>query len=280
MSFNDAHLASAFSNLLPLLAIYPILRHRLFDLGFVVSRAAVYSVLSLSAFGILAGVNWFAQHFVTDRLAFVLQPVAAIVIGFGYFRVRAWVQHSIERMLFRERYAAEQRMETIIRRLPFADTSAAVDAVLVSEVPQTLRLASAALFRLTDEEFQRVAATGWDGQSLHRLSRDDLLVRTIPETHAIVRLSTLSSHAQELPAPPNDPVLAVGIFRRGALSGIVLYGRHDNGTEIEPEELRLLGEVGQAAAIAYETVEATAMREHINVLEAELRKLKSDAASA
>jgi hypothetical protein len=66
----------------------------------------------------------------------------------------------------------------------------------------------------------------------------------------------------------------------GVLTGIVLYGRHDNGTEIEPEELRILREVGEAAAIAYETVEATAMREHIAVLEAELRKHKSDAASA
>ena len=59
-----------------------------------------------------------------------------------------------------------------------------------------------------------------------------------------------------------------------------LYGRHENGTEIEPEELRLLRLVGEAAAIAYETVEASAMREHIKVLQAELRKFKTDAAFA
>ena len=35
----------ALANLAPLLAIYPILRHRLFDLGFVVNRAALYSLL-------------------------------------------------------------------------------------------------------------------------------------------------------------------------------------------------------------------------------------------
>jgi hypothetical protein len=48
------------SNLLPLLAIYPILRYRLFDLGFVVSRAALYSTFAVAVFGALAAANWFA----------------------------------------------------------------------------------------------------------------------------------------------------------------------------------------------------------------------------
>ncbi len=94
-------------NLFPLLAIYPILRYRLFDLGFVINRAALYSVLTLAAVGTLAGVNWLAQHWVTERLALVLQPVAAIVIGLGFARARGWTQTLHERTLFRDRFAAE-----------------------------------------------------------------------------------------------------------------------------------------------------------------------------
>ena len=74
--------------------------------------------------------------------------------------------------------------------------------------------------------------------------------------------------------------MALGIVRRSALSAIVLYGRHDNGTEIEPDELKVLRRVGDAAAIAYETAEAEEMRERMKVLEARLREFESDTASA
>jgi hypothetical protein len=148
------------SNLLPLLAVYPILRYRLFDLGFVVSRAALYSTFTLAVFGALAAANWLAQHVVTERLAFVLQPVAAIAIGLVYFRVRGWLQSSIERVVFRERFASEQALEATIHELPFVERAEDVDAVLATEVARTLRLASAALFRRTDQSFERVAAVG------------------------------------------------------------------------------------------------------------------------
>ena len=277
---NNFRLLMALANLLPLLAIYPILRHRLFDLGFVVSRAALYSVLTLAAFGTLAAVNWLAQHFVTERLAFIMQPVAAIAIGLGYFRVRGWVQGVIERVLFRERFAAEEALEATIRGLPFVERAQSVDAVLVTEVPRMLRLSSAALFGLTDHGFERGTSVGWNGELLARFSRDDMLVRSVLADGPIVRLSSLRWEPERLPSPPNDPVVALGIARRGVLSAIVLYGRHDNGTELEPDELRLMRRVGEAAAVAYETAEVATLREHVKVIEARLRKFESEGAPA
>lgn len=105
-------------------------------------------MLTLAAFATLAAVNWVAQHFVTDRLTTIVQPIAAIAIGLGYFRIRGWVQQLIERLLFHDRFAAEEHLETTIQNLPFADRPEAVDDVLVSEVARTLHLSSAALFRL------------------------------------------------------------------------------------------------------------------------------------
>jgi hypothetical protein len=163
----------ALSNVLPLLAIYPILRYRLFDLGFIVNRAALYSTLTLAAFGTLAGANWLAQHFVTDRLAFIMQPVAAIAIGLFYFRVRAWAQSAIERVLFRDRFATEAALEATIRGLPFVERAQSVDDVLVTEVAGLLRLGSAALFALSDHGFQRGTSLGWTGDLLTRFPRDD-----------------------------------------------------------------------------------------------------------
>ena len=272
---NTWRLMFAFSNLLPLLSVYPILRYRLVDLGFVVSRATLYSALTLAAFGTLAAVNWLAQHFVTDRLAFIMQPVAAIAIGLGYFRVRGWVQAAIERVLFRERFAAEEALETTIRGLPFVERAESVDDVLVAQVAGLLRLGSAALFQLTDEGFRRKTSVGWDDEHLDHFSRDDMLARSLLADGPIVRLSSLHWQPDGLPAPPGEPVVALGIARRGVLSAIVLYGRHDNGTEIEPDEVRLMRRVGEAAAVAYETAEVATLREQNRQLERELRALQA-----
>jgi hypothetical protein len=261
------------SNLCLLLAIYPILRHRLFDIGFVVNRATLYSTLTLAAFGTLAAVNWVAQHFVTDRLSFVLQPIAAVAIGFGYFRVRHLAQQIIERLLFRDRFAAEERLDATIRGLGYVERSASVDEVLVVEVRRTLGLSSAALFRLTSERFERGLSLGWDDVALTAFPRDDLLARAVQADGPIVALRTAAWHPAALPLPPEEPVIALGILRRGALSAIVFYGRHANDTEIEPEELALIRRLGAAAALAYETAEVATLRERNEFLEDQFRQL-------
>jgi hypothetical protein len=264
----------ALANLFLLLAVYPVLRHRLFDIGFIVNRATLYSTLTLSAFATLAAANWILQHFFTDRLAFVLQPIAAVAIGIGYFRVRNWAQNVIERLLFRDRFAAEERLEATIRGLGFVERSSSVDDVLVTEAVRTLRLASAALFRLTPAGFQRGPSIGWHAAMLAAFPRDDALARAVQANGPIVSLRGVDWQSPALPPPPEEPVFALGILRRGILAAIVLYSRHANGTEVEPEEFMLLRRLGAAAALAYETAEVVALRERIQFLEEHPQRLE------
>lgn len=103
-------------------------------------------------------------------------------------------------------------------------------------------------------------------------------MEALVENERIVQLRSIRWEPGGLPPPPNAPVIALDIVRRNVLSAIVLYGRHENGTEIEPEEIRLLRRVGEAAAIAYETAEANEMRERMRLLEERLRKFEDVAA--
>jgi|ERR1700678_3565406 hypothetical protein len=52
-------------------------------------------------------------------------------------------------------------------------------------------------------------------------------------------------------------------------------GRHANGTELEPEELRLLRRLGNAAGVAYETVDVFALREQNEALQLRVRVLEA-----
>lgn len=254
----EQRLLTALASLFPLLAIYPILRYRLFDLGFALNRAALYSILTVAAVATLAGVNWLAQHFVTERLALVLQPVAAIVIGLGYLRVRGWTQTFLERTLFRERFAAEQQLDATIRGFPLVEGSGAIDESLTVECTDVLSLQSAAVFRVRDAALARVASVGWDDANLGALQRDDRLLRRLLTDGPAVRLAAVHWSPSGLPAPPSEPVVAMLLAQAGVLIGVVFYGRHRNGTEIDPEEMRLLRRLCEAAAVAYQTAEMRA----------------------
>lgn len=265
----------AVAGLAPLLAIYPILRYRLFDLGFVVNRAALYSLLTVSALATLAAVNWFAQHFVTERLAIVLQPIAAIAIGLGYLRVRGVVQRLLERTIFRDRFAAELELEGTIKGLALAERAAAIDESLTEEVASVLSLRSAAVFRVGGNALTRVASVGWDGAALDSLQRDDRLVRRLLADAPALSIDAARWNPEGLPPVPNEPVLALALTRGSVLVGITLYGRHRNGTEIDPEEKRLLRRLCDAAAAAYRNAE---LQSEVSQLRGRLAALESQPA--
>jgi hypothetical protein len=233
---------STLSELFPLLAIYPILRHRLFDLGFVVNRATLYSVLTLAAVATLAGVNWLAQRIVSERLAVFIQPIAAIVIGLGYLRVRAWTQSLIERTLFRERFRAETQLAALAESFALERRVEVIDSALATTAVTALALTSGAVFRRSDASLVRTAGTGWEPALRDAIAAPDGDVR---------RLLDLDG----LPAAPNEPTLVIPLVNGADLIGVVFYGRHVNQTEIDPEETAMLRDLCNSAATAYRVAE-------------------------
>jgi len=261
------HALLVVGNVAPMLAIYPILRFGLLDLGFVVNRATLYSALALAAVGTLAGVNWLAQHLVTQRFAIWLQPLAAIAIGLGFSRVRAWTRAVLERLFFRDRFAAEQHLAGMTRGFAVAERPMAIDDALTGETAGVLGLQSAAVFRLRDERLVRVAAVGWDDASLDELDTDDQLAQRLAADGTSVQLDALHWAPPGLPARPRAPAVAIALAAAGRITGIAFFGHHDNGTAIDPEELRLLRELCAAAATAHAIAD---LRGEVAALRAEL----------
>jgi hypothetical protein len=265
-------LAGAGISLFPLLAIYPIVRFQLFDLGFVINRAALYSTLTLAAVGTLAGINWLAQHFVTERLALILQPLAAIALGLGYLRVREATQRFIERTIFRRRFAAERHFAALRVALPNIQSTAQLNATLLADVRETLALRSAALFRMHAGAFVLDGSVGWDGTAfaIPPATVDDRVFDESP-AHLMERLR--GAPAAALPKPSDEPVAAFALRSGAAVTGFVLYGRHVNGTAIDPEEAALIRELCDAAGAAYGTAELQAELARLRAEVAEVREL-------
>jgi hypothetical protein len=131
---------------------------------------------------------------------------------------------------------------------------------------------SSAVFRIRDHALARAASTGWDKATLDTLLRDDRLLLRLLTHDQPVALDDLRWVPSGLPGRPNEPAVAFLLKSGNALVGVMLYGRHVNGTEIDPEEIRLLRRLCDAVASAYRTTELqsenVALRGRIAAMEA------------
>src|SRR5271166_3670182 len=75
---------------------------------------------------------------------------------------------------------------------------------------------------------------------------------------------------------PSDlarPVLGVPVGNRRRCYALLLYGAHENGTDLDGPERRLLGGLAHDAEIAYAQIEGETLRKRINVLENQLAQV-------
>jgi hypothetical protein len=124
--------------------------------------------------------------------------------------------------------------------------------MLTARAAHAFSLQSAALFRSANGGLDRAAAVGWESASLEHLRSDDKLIAALEGAQRIVSLRTLGWNVHGEPAEPERPVVAIALRHGDALLGVALYGRHRNGTEIDPEEMKMLRRLSDAAATAYD----------------------------
>lgn len=256
-----SNIASLLVAALPLFLGYAILRHRVMDIGFALNRSLVYAcVTAVIVIGISA-VDWLSGRYLAGtKISLALDAAIAITFGVALNRIHSRIERGVDRVLFRERHRAWTRVDSRIRALDFAETSDTVDAALVDEAAQVLRLTSAAVFRSGESgDFVRTSAIGWeDGATA--LPREHLLLRTMRSEERTVALTEHEIEGPEFPRGGHRPDIAIPIGMRHQLLGCVIYGHRQGDTTLDPEERALLERLAHAASVAYDAIEAANWR--------------------
>jgi hypothetical protein len=259
---NGAILISA---LCPLVMIYAVLRHHLLDISFVVTRALVYSILTAIIVAVVAVVDWIAGKYLFEtRAALALEAAIAIAIGFVLQRMHGALESFVDRVVFAGRHAAERHIERVIAALAFAKTQDGVLNALVDDPHAALDLASCDVFIDDGTALTLRARHGPHGSEIKQLSHDDAIARLLLSERRPIGIAEAHWHAPGAGEPALD--IAVPLFSRNDLLGIAFYGRHRNGTAIDPEERDLLRRLCDAAAVAYEAVALARAREELAAL--------------
>jgi hypothetical protein len=255
------------SEALPIAVAYAVLRHRVIDVGFAINRTLVFSLLTLLVVTVIVAVDRIVDTFLQQSrvLEGGIEAVVSVALGLVFTQLHERMKYVVERFLFRERHAAEKRLEGRIAALDFAETEPSVDHLLTSETCEILHLRSAAVFRArADNVFERTAAVGWEA-SPTTLERDHLVVRILRAQERSLLLAEERVRDPRFPQGDAYPQIAIPIVRRHRLLGIAFYG-HEAGEEtLDPAERALVERAVAAAANAYDAIEAATYRRDANM---------------
>jgi len=256
---------------LPLAAGYAMFRQRVVDIKFVVSRTLVYGALTASLVAIFSLLDAIlTRSFAESRVSLSIDIVVALLLGFSLNSAHRRVDDVIDRVVFRERHRAELRLEKSAVGLVHATDETAIAETLVQLPVNVLGLTGAALYRIGETTFARHEVSGQFSGLPRSVDRNDALVLYLRSEPQPVRLESLPLSKLFDQDGAAAPILAMPIAMRGELAGFVVYGAHQNGADIDPDEQRALDPLIRSAAIAIDHLEAVALRARVAMLEAKL----------
>jgi hypothetical protein len=245
---------------IPVGLAYTILRHRTVDIGFVISRALVLTILSaivVLVFGILERLlgKLFidASHIASRSVEIAL----ALGLGFSLRGLHGRIERIIDRLFFRHRQRALSTLKAFADDVYFITDP---DVALERTVDTVFRCAdaeNAAIYLIADGVFGCAAAIN-SAELPAELGGDDPL---------FVRLR--ATRAPQLPREVGsglDAEIAFPMFVRATLVGALVLAAKRSGEAYDPEENALLTELAQRVGLALDALQTLAMRRELESL--------------
>jgi hypothetical protein len=276
LSIPEINLLQAGVVAMPLSAAYVIVRHHVFDIRFVLGRAAVYGALTSIVVAGVTLLDYLAGKLIAEsRFAFLGDATIAIIVGLSLSVVHRRIEAFVERIFFRGRRRAEDRLRRVGEGLVDAASSQAISAGIVDEAVPALGLVSLAIFRRRGERFACDAAAGWSDPApgCLMLDRDASAVLALGARREPMPIVQAVWPASFFPPAERAPLIAFPIVMFGRLEAIAFAGAHAGGEKLDPEETAILSALCRDAGAAYEHLDAKNAIDEVARLTAEVTTL-------
>jgi hypothetical protein len=262
----------------PLSVAYAVLHHRVIDVRVFISRALVFGLLTTLLVVIFTLVDLiFVKMLDAGEIALPVEIISALALGFWLDRMHRSLDRIIDLVFFRQRYLGQRQIDRAAAILQHAQSVRTIDDCLIQEPFDAFALTSAALFvRSADGNFSRKFAIAWHSGTSKSLDHDDKIALTLSAEQAPLRIEEINRDRAHLPQGSLAPVIAIPILLRRRLEAVALYGPHENGADLDADEIKSLNVLAQAASAAYDHLEAKALRREVVEQRAELRKIHSE----
>lgn len=255
---------------------FAILRRDLFDVGFVVNRAAIYSALTAVVVAAFAGLNWsIGMLLKSTGFALPIDVILAGAVGLSLTTIQRRVDRIIDRLFFRQRYEAELRLRRVARALAQTSNEGAIAHGLIDEPVEALGLHAAALYRLTENgDYDLTSSRGWPEGSPQTVTASDPLVLHLAGVHEALRLEKIPHDAAFLHGT-HRPRIAFPLWGQLELVAFALYSSHRNGATLDPDEVEAIERLAAAASVAFERVSTLTLRQTLAALKSDFDAVRS-----
>jgi hypothetical protein len=265
-----AHLNFWQNGTLLALAIAPVIvvwvavvKHHFFDVDFVVSRALVYTAITAAVIGIVGSSEELLTYifYNNTNLAYGIIIGVSLVIGSTFGRVKSFLEHFVDRFIFRERHAQRISLERVASNLLDAEDAAMVYSVLLHDVPSILDLSfSGIMLRTAEGGYTLAHEWNWPPECVNALSPEHQLTLDINKSRGVLPEDAVGSTMVKALFPNERLTYAAPLYFDRSVSALVLYGHSVTGLDIDPEERVTLVRLMANASIALNAIELAAYR--------------------
>jgi len=249
--------------IVPIAVAYAILKHRIFDVAFVLNRTLVYAVTSTLALVLLGGLEFLVQrlvmtvgHFEGAAIEF---GIALIVIVFARL-VHQRIDRTVDSLLFRARHEEEATLRRFATTAQFYTAAEPLVREAADCVERNGRVQGAALYVAADNGL-RCAASSFAGAA----SKVDLNDPGYVELRAHREPLDAAGVRTALPGARLYPMVLAG-----RSVGLIAVGERETGEAMPPDIDDALKAVAIAVGVSLTVIETAEIRQELAGLRARL----------
>lgn len=217
---------------------YAVLRHRIFNFNFAISRALIFSTISLlllCAFGL---VKWLIEPFLhapgqqeSTPQQHLFDAVIAVCVYLVFHQLHGRVENFLERVFFKAWHDNEKHLRNFIKSAAHIVTADALLAGLVRALDRFTGGAGVSIYLLQPDGGYILAASNI-AHAPAKVHVDDGLIVALRSEMSALRDTPVQSVLQF--------ELALPMSHRGFLNGFVVLGLKGNRSSYRPDETALL----------------------------------------
>lgn len=238
------------------LLAYAVLRHQVFNFSFAISRALVFSTVSLLLVLVLASIEravaplLYGPELGPSRPRLLVDAALAVAVFLCFNKVHERLERQIERILFRRWHDLEHALRAYVAQAAHVTSVDQLLASLTGALDSFTGLAGAAVYLRQPGGSFALAASTLAGAAA-AIDADDALALALRTDLAPMH----AAHARM----PGAGELALPMCHRAALLGFVVLGCKPHGDSYRPDERSVLAFAVQQVGLGLHALRVAAL---------------------
>lgn len=244
---------------------YAVLQYRVFNFDFAISRAVVFSVVSvvlLCSFGIIEWVYASVMHSAAfghgAKKSLVADAAIALAAYLVFHKIHGTLEHWVERFLFDKWHVNERQLRAFVRQAAHMTTMDSLLGSFRSALDRFTGQAGCAVYLRQENGRYALAAGTLDGAPAEVDSNDSAVVA--------LRADMAPLTVEQLPTALRGELL-LPMCHRGMLDGFVLVGSKRRRESYRPDEFEALGFAAHQVGLDLHALRVDALEREVRDLE-------------